>query len=398
MRQYSERMSRVTGSAIRQIMKLMADPNIISLGGGNPAPESFPVDKIREITDQLLREKPVQMLQYGITIGYEPLRQAVLEHLFRPKGIQAELENIITFTGSTQGIYLVLDMFIDPGVPILVESPTFLGTLNVMKKLGAKIIPVEMDEDGLDVEDLERKIKQHHPRLLYTIPTFQNPTGRTIPAERRKRIAELAGIYDMIVLEDDPYGDVRIKGRAQPPIKHFDQAGNVILMNSFSKIIAPGMRVGAAVGAPDLIQQMEKVKQGMDTHTTSLTQAICAEFLNQGLLPDHLRFIAGIYGERLDAMLQGLEKYFPAECSFTRPEGGLFVWVRTPGIPDTTQLLEQSIHQCQVAFVPGTTFFPEEGQGLDCLRLNFSSSTPQQIDTALSRLGNLVRQEWQDAR
>ena len=398
MRQYAERMSRVTGSAIRQIMKLMADPNIISLGGGNPAPESFPVDKIREITDQLLQEKPIQMLQYGITIGYEPLRQAALEHLFRPKGIQADLDNIITFTGSTQGIYLVLDMFIDPGVPILVESPTFLGTLNVMKKMGAQIIPVEMDENGLDVEDLERKIKQHHPRLLYTIPTFQNPTGRTIPAERRKRIAELAGEYDMIVIEDDPYGDVRIKGQAQPPIKHFDTADNVILMNSFSKIIAPGMRVGTAVGPVDLIQQMEKVKQGMDTHTTSLTQAICAEFLNQGLLPDHLRFIAEIYRERLEAMLQGLEKYFPAECSFTRPEGGLFVWVRLPGIADTTKLLEKSIQQCQVAFVPGTTFFPEEGQGMDCLRLNFSSSTPLQIDTALSRLGTLIQQEWQAAR
>lgn len=398
MRQYAERMSRVTGSAIRQIMKLMADPNIISLGGGNPAPESFPVDKIREITDQLLQEKPIQMLQYGITIGYEPLRQAALEHLFRPKGIQADLDNIITFTGSTQGIYLVLDMFIDPGVPILVESPTFLGTLNVMKKMGAQIIPVEMDENGLDVDDLERKIKQHHPRLLYTIPTFQNPTGRTIPAERRKRIAELAGEYDMIVIEDDPYGDVRIKGQAQPPIKHFDTADNVILMNSFSKIIAPGMRVGTAVGPVDLIQQMEKVKQGMDTHTTSLTQAICAEFLNQGLLPDHLRFIAEIYRERLEAMLQGLEKYFPAECSFTRPEGGLFVWVRLPGIADTTKLLEKSIQQCQVAFVPGTTFFPEEGQGMDCLRLNFSSSTPLQIDTALSRLGTLIQQEWQAAR
>lgn len=393
MRQYSERMSRLTASAIRQIMKMMADPNIISLGGGNPAPESFPVEKIREITDQLLREKPTQMLQYGITMGYDPLRRAVLDHLILPKGIKADMENIITFTGSTQGIYMVMDMFIDPGTPVLVENPTFLGTLNVIKKLGAKVIPVEMDNDGLNVEDLEAKIKTHHPRLLYTIPTFQNPTGRSIPAERRKRIAELAGEYNMIVVEDDPYGDVRIKGTPIPPIKSFDEAGNVILMNSFSKIISPGLRVGAAVGASDLIQQMEKVKQGLDTHTTTLTQAICAEYLNQGLLPEHLRFIAELYSERLETMLHGLKKYFPAECSFTHPEGGLFVWADLPMIQDTGKLLEKAISDCKVAFVPGAPFCVEPGQGMSSLRLNFSSSTPAQIDTALQRLGSLIQAE-----
>ncbi|MBQ6807893.1 MAG: PLP-dependent aminotransferase family protein [Firmicutes bacterium] len=394
MRQYSERMSRLTGSAIRQIMKLMSDPEIISLGGGNPDPESFPVEKIREITDQLLREKPTQMLQYGVTNGYLPLREAALEHLFRPKNIQADLENVIPFTGSTQGIYMILDMFIDPGTPVLIENPTFLGTLNVIKKLGAKIIPVEMDGDGMLMDDLEAKIKAHQPRLLYTIPTFQNPTGRTLPLERRKRIAELAAEYDVIVIEDDPYGDVRIKGTPLPPIKSFDTAENVILMNSFSKIIAPGLRVGAAVGAADLIQQMEKVKQGLDTHTASLPQAICAEFLMRGLLPDHLRTITAIYGERLDAMLQGLERYFPADADFTRPEGGLFVWVQLPGIKNTGKLLERAISECKVAFVPGTPFFLEETQGLDTLRLNFSSSTPQQIDTALQRLGGLIQEEY----
>ncbi len=394
MRRFSERMGRLQGSAIRQIMKLMSDPTIISLGGGNPAVESFPVETIREIANQLLLEKPGEMLQYGITSGYVPLRQAALEHLFRPKGIQAELDDVITFTGSTQGIYLVLDMFIDPGDPVLVENPTFLGTLNAMKKLGADLIPVQMDEDGLMVDDLEEKLKQYHPKLLYTIPTFQNPTGRTIPAARRKRIAELAAEYDVVVIEDDPYGDVRIKGQPQPPIKSFDQAGNVILMNSFSKIISPGLRVGAAVGPRDLIQQMEKVKQGLDTHTAILTQAICAEFLDRGLLPDHLRFISGIYGERLEAMLAGLEKYFPAECTYTRPEGGLFVWLKAPGIPDAAKLLEKSISQCKVAFVPGAPFCVDPSAAMDCLRLNFSSSSPEKIDTALSRLGRLVKEEW----
>ena len=393
IRNFSKSSSRAKGSAIRQIMKLMADPNIISLGGGNPSPKSFPVEDVRKICDDMLKEKGITMLQYGVTCGYDPLRDAYLEHIVRPKGIKAERDDVTIFTGSGQGIFLTMDIFIDEGDVVLMENPTFLGTLNVVQKLGAKCVPVEMDDDGIIIEDLEAKVKVHKPKLLYTIPTFQNPTGRSLPAERRKRIAELAAEYNFIVLEDDPYGDVRFKGQPIPPIKSFDQTGNVILMNSFSKIISPGLRVGASVAAEDIAAKLELVKQGADTHSPILTQAICAEFLNRGLLPGQLEKIAELYGTQFAAMHEGIKQFFPADCHYTEPEGGLFTWLRLPGISDTTHLLEKAIKECQVAFVPGEPFFLDGHSEKDCIRLNYSSSSQEQIMIAMERLGGLIKRE-----
>ncbi|MDO4581638.1 MAG: PLP-dependent aminotransferase family protein [Bacillota bacterium] len=393
MRRYSEKMDRLVGSVIREIFKMMADPQIISLAGGSPAKESFPVETIREIADKLIAENPVQMLQYGVTCGHMPLREAYIEHMLKPKGIQAEVKNVLTCTGSGQGIYLICDVFVDKGDAILVESPTFLSTLNVLNKIGARLIPVSTDENGLIVEDLEAKIKQYNPKMLYTIPTFQNPSGRTIPAARRRRIAELSAEYNMIVLEDDPYGELRFRGEAVPPIKSFDAAGNVILLNSFSKIIAPGIRVGAMCAADDIIQKIELVKQGADTHTPTLTQAICAEYLNRGLLPAHLDEVADIYRVRLDAMLDGMAKHFPAGCKYTKPEGGLFVWTELPGDIDCSELNKKAIEKHKVAFVPGSPFCVDPADGKHCLRLNFSSSNAEQISLAIERLGGLIQSE-----
>jgi len=391
MVQYSDRLSRIKGSVIREIFKMMADPQIISLGGGNPAAESYPMEQIRQITDELLREKGVAMLEYGITSGYRPFLEAYLEHLVRPKGVDAEINNVITFTGSGQGIYLILDVFIDPGDVILVESPTFLATLNVMRKLNANIIPVEMDEEGLLTDDLEAKIKQYKPKLLYTIPTFQNPSGRSLSAQRRQRIAQLAEEYDMIVLEDDPYGDVRFAGTPLPPIKSMDKAGKVIMLNSFSKTIAPGLRVGAATASADIISRLELVKQGADTHTATLPQAICAEFMSRGLLPEHLKKVGAIYKERFDTLEAGIKKYFPKETVYTKPEGGLFVWARIPGT-DTAELNKQAISRHKVAFIPGAPFCVNEEDGRDCLRLNYSSSRSELIEEACARLGKLFEE------
>lgn len=389
MTNFAQRAERLKGNAIREIFKLLTDPAIISLGGGNPARESFPQEQIRAIADQLLAERGVDMLQYGLTLGYQPLRQACLDHLFRPKGIVAELDNIITFTGSTQGISMVGEAFLDEGDVVLMENPTFLGTLNTLRKLGARLEPVSMDADGLDVEDLERQVRRHRPKLLYTIPTFQNPSGRTIPAARRQRIAQLAAEYDFLVLEDDPYGEVRFAGQAQPPIKSFDQAGQVVLMNSFSKTIAPGLRVGVACAPPEIVAKLELFKQCADTHSPLLPQAICAEYLCQGLMPQHLLEVAEIYRQRLAAMLEGLERHFPAECQYTVPEGGLFLWLRLPGL-DAAELLKQSLAEAKVAFVPGASFCIDPEQGRDCLRLNYSSSAPEQISVAMERLGRLI--------
>jgi 2-aminoadipate transaminase len=392
MRRFSERMGRLQGSAIRQIMKLMSDPTIISLGGGNPAVESFPVETIREIANQLLLEKPGVMLQYGITSGYVPLRQAALEHLFRPKGIQAELDDVITFTGSTQGIYLVLDMFIDPGDPVLVENPTFLGTLNAMKKLGADLIPVQMDEDGLMVDDLEEKLKQYHPKLLYTIPTFQNPTGAVMNIEARKMTAKLAADYDMLVIEDDPYAALRYSGQVMPLIKTFDTSDNVILLTSYSKTISPGLRVACCCGNAELVRKMVIAKQGSDTHSPNLNQALIAEYINQGMMPEHLEFINSVYSKSLNIMLDAMGKYFPEWAKYEKPEGGLFVWVTLPEGMDASEIYKRSVAEKLVAYVPGAPFFTKPGIGDNTFRMNFSAEPEERIIEGVKRLGDLLKE------
>ncbi|MGG1661548.1 PLP-dependent aminotransferase family protein [Brevibacillus sp. NRS-1366] len=389
MYNFAKRMGEVSASPVREILKLMADPEIISFGGGSPAKESFPIDTIQDIIDKALQENGHQVLQYGVTEGWKPLREAYLEHIAYPKGVNASLENVITTTGATQGIQLATDVFLDPGDVVLVESPTFLSTLMVFKKYFVKCVPVETDEHGMIMEDLEEKIKKYHPKMLYSIPTFQNPTGKTLPLDRRKKIAELASTYNMMVMEDDPYCDLRYKGEALPPIKSFDQTGHVILLNSFSKIISPGLRVGTVLAEPEIIQKMTVAKQCADTHTTNLTQVVCAEFLNRGLLPGHLKVITQIYAARLNTMQEGIKKYFPSDTKYTQPEGGLFIWTELPGEPNIQALLERAVEQHKVAFVPGKPFYINPEDGRKSLRLNFSSNTPETIEEGMKRLGEL---------
>lgn len=380
-------MDKVSGEAVREILSLMADPTVLSFGGGSPAKETLPVDVIRDIVDKSLSSNPNGLLQYGLTEGWPSLRQAYLDHLVRPKGVRAELENVMTLTGSTQGIGLISEIFLDPGDRVLVESPTFLSTLNVFRRYDAQPVPVEVDDDGIMVGDLEEKMKKHKPKLLYTIPTFQNPTGRTIPADRREQIAKLAEKYGVIVLEDDPYCDLRYLGTAVPPIKSFDESGHVVMLNSFSKIVSPGLRVGVMTAAPGIIAKAGDAKQLSDTHTANLAQEICAEFLNRGLLPGHLRSIVPLYESRLNAMLDGIGAHFPAGCQYTRPEGGLFVWVKLPGCSDTAALLKRAVAELKVAYVPGRPFFINPDEGKDCIRMNFSSNPPEKITEGMEKLG-----------
>ena len=240
MYQFADRVNRIQGDGVKEVLKMLADPSIISLGGGAPAKEGFDIAAVNQISSEILATRGLDVLQYGQTSGYQPLREAYIKHLLAPKGIEAKLENVAIFTGSTQAIYHALDVFVNEGDTVLVENPTYMGTLNALQKFDAHLVAVNMDEGGLDVEDLEAKVKAHRPKALYTVPTFQNPTGRTLEAKRRERIAELAGEYNFIVLEDDPYGELRFKGEMVPPIKAFDKTGHVILMNSFSKIVSPG--------------------------------------------------------------------------------------------------------------------------------------------------------------
>ncbi len=393
MVKFAKRMENVSGSVIREILKLMGDPEIISFGGGNPAKESFPIEVVEQIAHEVLEKNGANILQYGTTEGYTPLRESYLTHIARPKGVEAKEESVLTLTGSMQGVDLVAKVFLDPGDVVLVESPTFLGSLQAFNTYQANCVPVNMDDEGVDLNDLEEKIRTHQPKLFYVIPTFQNPTGKTLGAKRRKAIAELASKYDIIVVEDDPYCDLRYSGSPVPPIKTFDKTGNVILLNSFSKILSPGLRVGALVATPEITRKLTVAKQSSDTHTSNLTQAIADTFLRRGLLPGHLSNIIPMYAERLNTMLKGMEAYFPAPFRYTKPEGGLFVWGELPGNPDVPAMLKRATAEFKVAFIPGQYFFVKpDSMGQNTIRLNFSSATPERIAIGMERLGRLVKE------
>jgi 2-aminoadipate transaminase len=387
MVRFSDRVNRVNPSVVREIFKLMADPEIISFGGGSPAVESFEPDVVRGITQELMTAQPEAMLQYGTTEGWNPVRDAYIEHVARPKGLDFGRGNVIVTTGSTQGISLSIDAFVNEGDTVLVESPTFLATLMMFNKMDARIVAVGMDEEGMRTDDLESKLERTGAGVIYTIPTFQNPTGRTLSLERRREVARLAAEYGAVVIEDDPYCDLRYAGEPLPFIKNFDEAGNVILLNSFSKTISPGLRVGTAAASEEIIQKLVVAKQCSDTHTAILPQAVCAEYLNRGLLPGHLAAVAPMYKERLDTMLGCIGRYLPEGTEYTRPEGGLFIWLTLPGKPDMQELLRVATQEYKVAFVPGAPFYADPAEGWNTFRLNFSGATPEKIEEGMERLG-----------
>jgi len=391
---FAQRMSGVSGSAIRELFRLMGDPQIISFGGGNPNKATFPVQAVEEIIRDVMQQNGADLLQYGATEGYMPLRQSVLEHMVCPKGVKADVENIIITTGSMQALAMLTKTMIDPGDAILVESPTFLGALQCFHSYQANCIPVEMDDDGVIIADLEAKIQQYHPKMFYCIPTFQNPTGKTLSPERRKQVAQLAAKYNIIVAEDDPYCELRYEGEAVPPIKSFDETGNVVMLCSFSKILSPGLRVGAAIGQEEIIRKITMLKQSGDTHTSNLSQAIADQFLRRGMLKPHLERICPLYKEQMDTMLGAIKEHFPAGCTFTKPQGGLFVWGNLPAMNcSMLDFAKRCAQEAKVAFVPGQHFYADPNtMGLTTLRLNFSACTPEQIQVGVERLAQLVKQ------
>ncbi len=389
----ANRMTKFSGDDLADILRYSLDPSVISFSMGSPARELYPVDAIREIVDEVLANDSQRSLSYGSTDGWQPLKKAYLEHVAKPKGVIASEDEVVVTTGSTQGVDLLTQILIDPGDCILVESPTYLNTISVFKKYEAKLVSVKMDDEGIIISDLEEKIKLHKPKMLYTIPTFQNPSGKTLLVERRKMIADLASEYDMIVLEDDPYCDLRYRGNSVPPIKTFDKTGHVVLANSFSKTIAPGLRVGTMVGSKEIIDAIILAKGITDTNTPILAQAICSGFLDRGLLPAHLESMVPLYLERLDAMLEGIRKYFPAEIKYTVPEGGLFVWVDLPDTVNTRTLLKKAAEEYKVSYVPGSAFCVDEEDGIHSIRLNFSANNAEKIDEGLKRLGELLTKE-----
>ena len=384
---FARRFDQVSGSAIREIFKVIAQPGMISFAGGNPSPEALPDQLVRKLADQVLDENGKAILQYGATEGYAPFLESLKAYVESQLGVSVPA--VLPVTGSTQAMDLLCKSLINPGDPVLVENPSFLGNMQCMKLYEAELVPVGSDENGLLTEDLEEKIRQYHPKMLYTIPTFQNPTGKTLPLERRRKIAELAEQYHLVVAEDDPYRDLRYEGDPLPAIKSFDQAGWVVFLGSFSKIISPGLRVGYIAGDPDLIRKCTIGKQSSDVHTANLNQAIVDQFLRQNLLPEHIRKICAGYGIKMKAMLDHLSR-FPEGVRYTHPQGGLFIWAELPEHLNALTLLSKAIEK-KVAYVPGTHFCVGGGHE-NTLRLNFSNSSLEQIDQGMNALRAIVEE------
>ena len=385
---FARRFDGISGSAIREIFKLIAQPDMISFAGGNPSPSALPDGEAARIAAEVLRESGKTILQYGATEGYRPFLESLKP--YAEQAIGCALPAVLPVTGSTQAMDLLCKAMIDPGDVILVENPSFLGNLQCMRLYQARLVPVESDGGGLIPEKLEAAMKEHHPKMLYVIPNFQNPTGGTLAAERRPLIAALAAEYHVVVAEDDPYRDLRYRGEFLPSIKSFDKEGWVVFMGSFSKIISPGLRVGFMAGDADILRKCTMGKQSADVHTSNLTQAIVDRFIREGFLPGHIARISKDYAAQMNAMAEELER-FPEGVTFTRPEGGLFIWVELPEALNALELLPKAIEK-HVAYVPGTHFFANGGH-LNTLRLNFSNSTIEQIRTGM----NALREVFEEA-
>ena len=382
---FAEQMKPITGSAIRQVFHLLARPGMISFAGGNPSADALDVDTVSALAQEALAQNGKAILQYGATEGWAPLRESIAEFVKRA-GIEAKPAEVLPVHGSQQALDLLLKAVINPGDVILAESPTFLGALQAMRTYSARVESIATDEQGVIPEAAEEAIRAHHPKLMYIIPTFQNPTGKALPTERRKAIAELAAKYGVVVAEDDPYRDLRYQGNPLPAIKSFDREGWVVFLGSFSKIISPGLRVGYLLAAQGLLRKCTIGKQGTDLHTPNLNQAIIDQFLRRDLLDPHVQSIIPGYREKLELMLEELSS-FPEGTRYTAPEGGLFIFVEMPEGFDATALFSEAVER-GVAYVPGTHFYPDGGHH-NTLRLNFSNSTPEQIHEGMGKLREL---------
>lgn len=395
---FAKRMEYMAGSAevIEKLFKAMGDPDTISFGGGAPAKETLPAKQLAEICAELFLKPDfgARMLQYGAPEGERELREVVAEYLLQPKGVNASADEIMIVNGGLETMNLLCQVFIDPGDVILVEAPTFVHCVEIFEMFQARCIAVETDDKGMVPEDVERKIKQYSPKFVYVIPTFQNPSGRTLTLERRRALAELGTKYDVIILEDDPYRDIRFEGEALPPIKSFDKSGNTVLANSFSKIFSAGARLGYVHAAPEILSKMYNAKTATNSQTNTTLQLICAEFFRRGYFEQHLRKTCELYRSRRDVMLECIDRFFPEGTKRTKPDGGLFTWVELPGEIDTTALLEKA-RENKLAFVAGESFFTEGGgKGKNCMRMSFGNVPEDKIRIGIERLGKLIKDEY----
>jgi 2-aminoadipate transaminase len=395
---YAQRTQRMTSSAIRELLKLTEDPEVISFAGGLPAPDVFPVEEFSAACGQVLKDWGALALQYGSTEGYLPLREMIARHTAR-YGISVNAENILITSGSQQALDLIGKVFINPGDRILVEEPTYLGALQAWNAYGAEYVTVPMDENGMVTDALDNALRSG-VKFIYVLPNFQNPTGVTLSQTRRQELIEIADRYGVPIIEDDPYGQLRYEGENLPSIVSMDNEfrrngsneyrGNVIYLSTFSKTLAPGLRLAWVIAPTPVIRKLVQAKQGADLHTATFNQIVAFEVGRGGFLDRHIWLIRRTYGERRNVMLDAMEELFPPGVRWTKPQGGLFLWGILPEGMDTAEIFKIAVAR-KVAFVPGTPFYAQGG-GKNTMRLNFSYSNPDQIQIGIERLSNVLKE------
>lgn len=389
--QFSDRVNGLKPSAIREIFKYSADPAYIPLSAGNPAPEAFPAREVAEISSKLLQEAPISALQYSITEGYAPLREHLTEYMKNKHSVGHDFDAMIITSGAQQVMDLFTKSIVNPGDVILCEEPSFIGSLNTFRSYQARLVGIPMEDDGINIGALEEALKKEsRAKYLYTIPTFQNPSGITMSAAKRKAVYNLCKEHNVMILEDNPYGDLRFRGEDIPTIKSLDTEGIVMYAGSFSKVIAPGMRVGYGIGPAPVIQKMVVCKQGEDVHTNIWAQMICHRFMTEYDYEAHLEALRGLYRKKGALLEDTLKQYFQPKGITWRPfDGGLFAWCTLPKGIDMLEYVGKALKQ-YVCVVPGSAFLMDDSAACDSFRINFSTPTNEQLVTGLKRLSELL--------
>jgi 2-aminoadipate transaminase len=389
-------------SAIRELLKLTEQPDVISFAGGLPAPDVFPVDEFKRACNFVLENKGAQALQYGTTEGYVPLREMIARYTNR-LGIGVSVDNILITSGSQQALDLLGKIFINHGDRILVENPTYLGAIQAWNAYGADYIPVVLDDEGMDTRVLEEALRKG-PKFIYVLPNFQNPTGVTLTLERRKQLIKLADQYGVPIIEDDPYGQLRYEGEHLPAVEQLDSqmrdkthayTGNVIYLSTFSKILAPGIRLAWVIAPTDVIEKLVLAKQGADLHTSTFNQIVAHEVGQHGYLDRHVKLIQDVYRERRNMMIESLEENMPNGVTWTNPQGGLFLWMNLPEQINTMDMFKDAVNE-KVAYVPGANFYACGG-GEHTMSLNFSCTHPDLINEGIARLAKVIKNQLRNS-
>ncbi len=394
-RLYSDRAGKMRKSEIRELLKVAQDPEIISFAGGLPNPNSFPIKDLQNIVQNVLERHGKIALQYGTTQGLESLREAIADRA-KKDGVECTEENIIIMSGSQQALDTVGKIFLNPGDTPLVGLPTYLGGINAFRSYEANLTGISVDKDGMIIDLLEEKIKQLLsediiPKFIYTVPTFQNPAGVVMPESRRKKLIDISNEYDLVIIEDDPYGKLKFTSEQIKPLKAYDDIGNVIYMSTFSKILSPGFRLAWTIASEELTRKMIICKQALDLCTNTFTQYIAKEFMTSGSLDLHILKICEMYKPKRDIMMNAMEQYFPDGYQCNQPNGGMFAWVSLPEGIDTEIMFLDALKE-KVAYVHGKAFCVD-GTGGRSMRLNFSYSSNEQIDEGMQRLGRVIEKK-----